>query len=130
MDDTATIVGENVEVVQTEAENVWGAISWSAVVAGALTAIAVAFIVISLDSGIGLAVASPYGSGPSATTLTVAGAIWLVFAQAVGYAVGGYVAGRVRNDLVAGPDEARFRDGTHGLVAWAIGVAASAGRRL
>jgi len=75
-----------------------------------LTAIAVAFIVILLGSGIGLAVASPYGSGPSATTLTIAGAIWLVFAQAVGYAVGGYVAGRVRNYLVAGPDEARFRD--------------------
>jgi hypothetical protein len=34
MDDTA-IVGENVEVVQTEVENVWGAISWSAVIAGA-----------------------------------------------------------------------------------------------
>jgi hypothetical protein len=125
MDDTATIVGENVEVVPTGAENVWGAISWSAVIAGALAALAVAFIVVSLGSGIGLAVASPYGSGPSATTLTIAGAVWLVLAQAVGYAVGGYVAGRVRNDLVAGPDEARFRDRTHGLVAWAIGVAAT-----
>jgi hypothetical protein len=100
--------------------------AYDTVIAGALTATAVAFIVISLGSGIGLAVASSYGSGPSATTLTIAGAIWLVFAQAIGYAAGGYVAGRVRNDLVAGPDEARFRDGTHGLVAWAIGVAATA----
>ena len=123
MDDTATIVGDNVELVPTDAENVWGAISWSAAISGALTAIAVSFIIISLGAGIGLAVASPYGSGPSATTLTIEGAVWLVLAQAIGYAVGGYVAGRVRNDLDAGPDETRFRDGTHGLVSWAIGVA-------
>src|SRR6195256_2230670 len=47
--------------------------SWSAAIAGALAAMAVAFIIMALGSGIGLSFASPYGSGPSATSLTVAG---------------------------------------------------------
>ena len=35
-----------------------------------------------------------YSSSASASTMTVIGAVWLVFAQAVGFATGGYVAGR------------------------------------
>lgn len=62
--------------------------SWSAAIAGALTATAIAFIVVSLGSGIGLSIASPYHAGPSAATLTVMGAVWLVMAQALGFACG------------------------------------------
>jgi hypothetical protein len=55
--------------------------------------------------------------------MTVIGAVWLVFAQAVGYAVGGYVAGRARRVPTAlHTDEVKFRDGANGLVVWAIGV--------
>ena len=126
MDDT-TIVGDSVAVVGSPAGGwggAWSGISWSAVIAGAITAIAVAFIVIALGSGIGMAVVSPYSySSPSATTMTVIGALWLVFAQAVGFAVGGYVAGRARRVPTAmHTDEVRFRDGANGLVVWAIGV--------
>src|SRR5439155_122003 len=42
-------------------------LSWSAAIAGALAAMAVTFIMISLGSGIGLSFAPPYSSGPSAT---------------------------------------------------------------
>jgi len=124
MDDT-TIVGESVAVVGSPSAG-WagGGISWSAVIAGAITAIAVSFIIVALGSGIGMAVVSPYSySSPSATTMTVIGALWLVFAQAVGFAVGGYVAARARR--VPTPlhtDEVRFRDGANGLVVWALGV--------
>ncbi|HUI15875.1 MAG TPA: hypothetical protein VL048_20635 [Xanthobacteraceae bacterium] len=127
MDDT-TIVGDSVAVVTSPGQTGWGAawsgISWSAVIAGALTAIAVSFIIIALGSGIGMAVVSPYSySSPSVTTMTIIGALWLVFAQAVGYAVGGYVAARVRRSPAAmHTDEVKFRDGANGLVVWAIGV--------
>lgn len=126
MDDT-TIVGDSVAVVSAPAGGwggAWSGISWSAAIAGAITAIAVSFIVIALGSGIGMAVVSPYSySSPSATTMTVIGAVWLVFAQAVGYAVGGYVAGRARRVPTAmHTDEVKFRDGANGLVVWAIGV--------
>jgi hypothetical protein len=126
MDDT-TIVGDSVAVVDSPSAgwgSAWSGISWSAVIAGAITAIAVSFIVIALGSGIGMAVVSPYSySSPSATTMTVIGALWLVFAQAVGFAVGGYVAGRARRVPTAiHGDEVRFRDGANGLVVWSIGV--------
>jgi hypothetical protein len=102
-------------------------LSWSAVIAGAFAAMAITFIVISLGTGIGLAVASPYHTGPSATSLTLAGAVWLVMAQALGFGCGGYLATRVRprfaDDL--GRD-AGFRDAARGLVVWALGVAAAA----
>jgi hypothetical protein len=131
MDDT-TIVGDSVAVVTSPGETGWGAawsgISWSAVIAGALTAIAVSFIIIALGSGIGMAVVSPYSySSPSATTMTIIGALWLVFAQAVGYAVGGYVAARARRmPAPLHTAELKFRDGANGLVVWAIGVFATA----
>ena len=127
MDDT-TIVGDSVAVM-TSPQGAWGAawsgVSWSAVIAGALTAIAVSFIVISLGSGIGMELVSPYSysSSASASTMTVIGAVWLVFAQAVGFATGGYVAGRIRRSPAPlHTDEVKFRDGANGLVVWAIGV--------
>jgi hypothetical protein len=91
------------------------------VIAGALAAWAVSFIFIALGSGIGLAITTPY-SGPSTTTMTIAGAIWLVFAQTVAFTVGGYLAARLRiRDHIPGP-ETKFRDGAHGFMAWVIGV--------
>jgi len=105
----------------------WSGLSWSAVIAGALTAIAVTIIVVALGSGIGLSLASPYSYSPSGGTLTIMGAVWLVFAQAIGFAVGGYLAGRLRRDpAVLRTAEVKFRDGANGLTVWAIGVAVSA----
>ncbi len=118
MSETA-IVGENVEVIQTKGAR--SAFTWGVVIAGALAAWAVAFLMIALGTGIGLAVSTPY-SGPSTTTMTIAGAIWLVFSQTVAYAVGGYLAARLRiRDHIPGP-ETQFRDAAHGFMAWAIGV--------
>ena len=122
MADTA-IVGRNVEILQTNVVSGLSAFSWGAAAAGAVAATAVTFILISLGSGIGLLAASPYSSGPSLTALTVAGAAWIVLAQTWGFAVGGYLAGRLRTFANADhPNEADFRDGAHGLVAWGIGV--------
>ena len=107
-----TIVAGNVQAPPARS-----AFSWSVVIAGALAAWAVAFIFISLGSGIGFAVSSPY-SGPSVTTMTIAGAIWLVFSETVAFAVGGYLAARLRiRDHMPGP-ETKFRDAAHGFMAW------------
>lgn len=123
MDDT-TIVGDRVEILQTQAASGSSSgISWSAVIAGAFIAVAVAIIIIALGSGIGLALASPFSSSPSTGTLTLIGAVWLVIAQGFGYAAGGYVAGRVRRrPAPAHTSEIKFRDGANGLVVWALGV--------
>jgi hypothetical protein len=121
MTDT-TIVGRRVDVVQTSIDT-QPPFSWGAAAAGALAAIAISFILIALGAGIGLLKTSPYSAWPSATTLTAAGAIWIVLAQTWGYACGGYIAGRVRARVPeVSSDETNFRDGAHGLVSWALGV--------
>ena len=127
MADTTTLYEEDIiesDVVPSIAARAAGgtSFSWSAAIAGVFAAIAVSLLVVALGSGIGLSFASPY-TGPSATTLTVAAAVWLVMAQAMGFATGGYVAARLRNpafDGIAG--ESSFRDAAEGLVVWALGV--------
>jgi hypothetical protein len=115
MTDT-TIVAGNVQAPVARS-----AFTWSPVIAGALAAWAVAFIFVSLGSGIGFAIASPY-SGPSATTMNVGGAIWLIFSETAAFSVGGYLAARLRiRDHIPGP-ETKFRDAAHGFMAWVIGV--------
>jgi hypothetical protein len=95
---------------------------WSVVIAGALAAWAVSFIFISLGTGIGLAVSSPFASAPGSTPMAIGGAIWLIFAVTCGYATGGYLAGRLRiRDHIPGP-ETMFRDAAHGFMAWVVGV--------
>ena len=118
---STAIVGDHVEVIQATPGGGITALSWSVAIAGALAAIAVTFIFLSLGSGIGLAVASPF-SGPSVGALTIAGAIWLVFAQTLGYATGGFIAGRLRIRTHIPGHETHFRDGAHGFMAWVIGV--------
>jgi hypothetical protein len=124
-----TMAGDEIAVVETVGEaNLlgWSGLSWSAIIAGALTAIAVTIIVVALGSGIGLSLASPFSSSPSTSSLTILGAVWLVFAQAIGFATGGYLAGRLRtNPGRWHSGEVKFRDAANGLVVWAIGVLVS-----
>ena len=87
----------------------------------AYAAVAVTAIIVALGSGIGLSLASPFSSSPSGSTLTIMGAVWLVFAQVVGFATGGYMAGRLRADSGRWhTSEVKFRDAANGLVVWAI----------
>ena len=78
MTDTAIIERDVIVPAESRAGS---PLSWGAAIAGALAAIAVTFLVIALGSGIGLSFASPYSSGPSAKTMTIAAAIWLLMAQ-------------------------------------------------
>jgi hypothetical protein len=122
-----TLTGDEVAIVEARgAWTGWSAVSWSGVIAGAFTATAVWIIFVALGSGIGLALSSPFSTSPSAGTMTVMGAVWLVFAQGIGAAVGGYMAGRLRtNPSVMHTTEVKFRDAANGLVVWAIGVVLS-----
>jgi hypothetical protein len=121
MTETA-IVGENIEVVQAGQGVRWTSFSWAIAIAGAIAAIAVSLMIVALGSGIGLSLASPY-SGPSAGTLTAAGAVWLILAQTAGFATGGYLAARLLGiSPLRSAAERRFRDAAHGLMVWAIAV--------
>jgi hypothetical protein len=47
--------------------------------------------------------------------------LYLLLAAIVSYGFGAYLAGRMRPRLTTGtPEEIEFRDGTHGLLVWAL----------
>ena len=49
-------------------------------------------------------------------------ALYLVLVAVVAFGVGGYIAGRMRTPIDASADEIEFRDGTHGVLVWAIAM--------
>lgn len=104
------------------AESRVSAVSWAAIIAGAVGATATTFALMVLGSALGLSVLSPW-SQPSAviTTFAISSAIWLVVMQWVSAALGGYIAGRMRTrwtDIHG--DEVFFRDTAHGFLAWCL----------
>lgn len=121
-----TSVGQPAPVVAATSNE--SAVSWAAVIAGAFVAAALSLILVLLGSGVGLAVASPWsGQGASAAGIGVGAAIWLIVVQWLSFALGGYVAGRLRTKWVGlHTDEVFFRDTAHGLLVWALATVVGA----
>jgi hypothetical protein len=97
------------------------AVSWSAIFAGTIAAVALTLILVAIGSALGFASVSPWpGVGAAPTTFTIAAGIWLIVTQWLSAAAGGYLAGRLRvrwHGLHT--DEVFFRDTAHGLLTWA-----------
>jgi hypothetical protein len=104
------------------------AVSWGAVIAGAVVALASSLVLIALGSGIGLVSVSPWAnSGVSAETFGVLAVAWFAAIQLFSSGVGGYIAGRLRTRWVGvHTDEVFFRDTAHGFLVWAVGAVVSA----
>jgi hypothetical protein len=100
-------------------------LQWTPVFAGALVASAVSLVLIAFGTALGLGIVS---SSPTwrdtSPTLTMVSGLFLLLAALVSFGVGGYVAGRLRERWhpSAHSDVVEFRDGTHGIVAWALAV--------
>jgi hypothetical protein len=98
-------------------------IHWGPGIAGAIIAAATSFVLMGFASAVGLMVTSPSPTWRDASVwLAILSGFWIIVVAVGSFALGGYIAGRVRSTWVAAPDEVEFRDGTHGLIAWAIGV--------
>lgn len=98
------------------------AVSWSAIIAGAVSAAALTVVLMFLGSGLGLTIVSPWANqGAGITTFAVSAAIWMIVIQWLSSALGGYLTGRLRTKWVGvHTDETFFRDTAHGLLAWAL----------
>jgi len=98
------------------------AVSWAAVIAGAVIAAALSAMLIIGGTGLGFLAVSPWQQdGASASTLAVSSIIWLLLTQIIAYGVAGYVAGRLRTKWSdAAADEIYFRDTAHGFLVWAL----------
>ncbi len=97
-------------------------ISWGAVLAGGLVAVAVGALLNLLGLAVGATTLDPAtpGDSPSASLLAMAGGLWLLLANLIGLGMGGWVAAR----LSGTSDDT---DGVlHGLSVWAVGFLLSA----
>lgn len=98
------------------------AVSWAAILAGAVGAAALSLILVILGTGFGFTAVSPWSmEGVSAAKIGFGAIIWLSLTQLAASGMGGYLAGRLRSKWVAThADEVYFRDTAHGFLAWAI----------
>lgn len=104
------------------------AVSWGAILAGAVGAAALSLILVFLGFGLGLSSISPWaGDGASAKALGIGSILWVTLTQIAAAALGGYLAGRLRTRwLRTHVDEVYFRDTAHGFLAWAVATLTTA----
>ncbi|MGN6517225.1 MAG: hypothetical protein ACTHLR_15450 [Rhizomicrobium sp.] len=99
-------------------------LDWRAIIAGAVVAAGISFMLIAFGSAIGLSLASTAPTWRDSTAwLWIISGIYLVFTALCAFGFGGYVAGRMRavlRPVVA--DEIEFRDGMHGIVVWGLAI--------
>lgn len=103
-------------------------VDWGAIIAGAVIATAISFVLLTFSSGVGLSLTDPIDrDGFSLRTLAILTALWVVFVQVISFGVGGYITGRVRTPAFgATEDEVAVRDGVHGTAMWALAALAGA----
>lgn len=104
------------------------AVSWGAIFAGAAAAAALSLILLILGTGLGFSSVSAWSDkGISGTTFSLTTILWVTLTSLVASAIGGYIAGRLRNRWIAtASDEVYFRDTAHGFLAWAVATLATA----
>jgi len=95
-------------------------VTWSAAIAGAVVAAALAFVLDSFGVaiGLGLSSASPTWRDTSFALVLLSG-LYLLLTALAAYALGGYFAGRMRRPY--GPaEDPEYDDGMHGLLVWGL----------
>lgn len=115
-------ISDTVAAGVTPVESSKSAVSWAAIIGGAVAASALTLILVLIGSGLGLTMVSPWsGQSSSAVTVGVAGAIWFVIVQWLSAGFGGYLTGRLRTKWAGvHTDEVFFRDTAHGFLSWAL----------
>lgn len=105
------------------------AVSWGAILAGAIAAAALSLVLLILGVGLGLSSVSPWAfDGVSKETFGWTSIAWLTFTALAASGLGGYLAGRLRTRWTGvHGDETYFRDTAHGFVSWAVATLLTAG---
>lgn len=97
--------------------------SWGLAIAGGLASSAVTFVLLTLGAAVGLLLVNANTpTGPSLPGFLTGGGIYFFTVEAFGFAVGGYLTGRLLGPVVETRFQEEFRAAAHGFVAWAVGV--------
>jgi hypothetical protein len=98
-------------------ESTTSAVSWAAILAGAVVAAAISLLLMVMATGLDLASTQ----AASATSVMAITAIALIVIQWISAASGGYITGRLRTKWVGThTHEVFFRDTAHGFITWAV----------
>jgi len=102
-------------------------VDWAAIFAGTALASAIAIVLFTFGTAIGLSIVSPYeGEGTSRNVYFLVLGLWSLWIVVSSFMAGGYLAGRLRRRIGDGTaHEVEVRDGAHGLTVWATGVIAA-----
>jgi hypothetical protein len=111
-------------VAVAAANNETSYVDWPAIFAGTVLATAISFVLLTFGSAVGLSLTSAYeGEGISFLGFAIAAGLWILWVQISAFFAGGYLTGRLRRrKFDATEAESDLRDGSHGLVVWAVGV--------
>ncbi|GAB3253287.1 hypothetical protein [Chitinimonas naiadis] len=98
------------------------AVSWAAIIAGAVVAAALSLMLLLLGMGLDLSTMSPWVRSSIGTrTIAWSTILWLMTSHMFAAACGGYITARLccrwRGE---DDDEIYFRDSAHGLLAWSL----------
>lgn len=117
-------MADTTNVVVAGSENNRSYVDWPAIVAGAILASAIFWILMTFGSAIGLGLVSPYtGAKLPGLAAIILSAVWVVFVIVSSYMAGGYLTGRMRHRFYDSTErESNARDGMHGLIMWALAV--------
>jgi hypothetical protein len=121
MTSTAVLTEDSATIVAEEGSR----FSWGITLAGAAAAMATSFFLLTLGAGVGLGFLALPASTLGATTFLTLGAIYFLASQAFGFAVGGYLVGRLMGPDAENSREEEFRASAHGFAMWAVAVLAT-----
>ena len=90
-------------------------VSWQALFAGVVLAIAVQLLLTTLGVGVGLGLVSPNtGDAPDASSIGIGAGVWWFVSNLIALGIGGYAAAWLAGVI------ARFDGVLHGLITWGI----------
>ena len=98
-------------------------VEWGPIIAGSVLVLGLSLVLLAFGSAVGLAIVSPWSNAAVASSVIWGGSFWFLLVQLWSFALGGYMAGRMRHRWVgASETEVHFRDGAHELLVWGLSV--------
>ena len=98
-------------------------VEWAPIIAGAVLASAISFVLLTAGAAIGLSMVSVHADKSYGSSAAYLGAFWAIAVPIGSLLAGGYVAGRMRTAWDSpGSDEVQFRDGIHGALVWSLSI--------
>jgi hypothetical protein len=99
-------------------------VEWGAVIAGVVAALASSLVLLNFGAAVGLSSVSPWTTTTTGLkAVGVGAAFWFLLVSLWSFALGGYLAGRMRHRWAgATQNEMEFRDSAHGLLVWSLAV--------